>query len=100
METQAHLQNLPHRVFLAYRECRDRDWAGTGQPMADQAWDLSHGQESVPDTISGALFCLQTGAWCGCPLRALTEATAGHWRELRESWSSGSLVEELGGGGD
>ena len=41
--------------------------------MAGPTWDPSYGWEPVPDTIDGALLCLQTGAQHACPLGSSTQ---------------------------
>ena len=48
----------------------------------------------IPDIITDAMLCLQTGAWHGCPVRGSTSSwqrqmqilTAKHWTELGDPY--------------
>ena len=68
-----------------------RDW-GNGQPITSRAWDPSHGQAPIPNTINDTLLYLQTGACCplGGSTQQLTQTnTDTHsqkWMEFGDSY--------------
>jgi hypothetical protein len=75
--------------------------AGTAKNEADidqlvtsLTWDPTHVCISNPETITNVMFCLQIGAWHGCPLRGSTSSclrqrqlpAANHWIEVRDPY--------------
>jgi hypothetical protein len=62
--------------------------------MTSPTWQPSYGQATNPDTITGAMLCLKTVVYQGCPwrkfaskcLRQIQILTANHWTEVRKSY--------------
>ena len=65
---------LPERNAGTKMEQRLKEWlTGDGSNLGSISWGLG-GAAPIPDTITNAMLCLQTGVLHGCPLEALPAA--------------------------